>query len=474
MRSHVRNGRLILTSCNSGFVPFLKNWLGGLRILGLQEFVVIALDDIVRRLLGDLGLASHVVSFGRTDAPRVATDQQPRAATSWYDLGYRRLMGSQPWRVLTIFAYGGFDVLVSDVDVAFVQSPWPVLYAPSRAHCALQGMAASQARPPGESYDTAVRVREPHPQANCPQCINAGLFFLRQGSASLRFAETWAAMLRQRRDLDHNQKVCQYPPHRPSGPASALPDRLPDRPRCAGFFFFPSSPRDWLVRLHSGSTGSWPTAGLLSALARRARPLQMGQGPPHPQPTLPTPPFRSPSHVSLGSVVYGRDCSAETLPCALPLRCSWREAPTVCQLDPRSFANGEAIRNWGLPPAPTCACAPPLVAVGRRASGRASCEGQRRRHTEQLVAAHFNFARSASDKTCMAKGVGAWLLSEVERHRSSYERHAQPAGTSETRQWLRAATAPGNTSNDFSADDGVVATFRSKKPLGNALPSTPL
>ena len=57
VRANVRDGRLILTSCNSGFAPFLKNWLGGLRILGLQEFVVVALDQIVQRLLDDLGLS---------------------------------------------------------------------------------------------------------------------------------------------------------------------------------------------------------------------------------------------------------------------------------------------------------------------------------------------------------------------------------------------------------------------------------
>ena len=110
MRANVRQGRLILTTCNAGFAPFLKNWLGALRVLDLQNFVVVALDGTIRRLLNELGLAGHALHFGRLDASQ-STGMPSRVTTSWYDEGYRQLMGTHPRRVLAIFAHGGFDLL---------------------------------------------------------------------------------------------------------------------------------------------------------------------------------------------------------------------------------------------------------------------------------------------------------------------------------------------------------------------------
>ena len=60
VRSNVREGRLILTASNAAFAPFLRNWLGGLRVLAIDEFVVVSLDRATSQLLAALGLSSHV------------------------------------------------------------------------------------------------------------------------------------------------------------------------------------------------------------------------------------------------------------------------------------------------------------------------------------------------------------------------------------------------------------------------------
>ena len=218
IRSNARSGRLIVTTANGGFELFLRNWLAGLRALDLHEFVVVALDQQIWRLLDVLGLRSHALHLG-TLQPHV------NASSSWYDDDYRKLMGTQPSRLLRILTAGWFDVLISDVDVAWVRSPWPTLYSPARAHCQLQGMAAHQdgshrrleraARGDAARGDAArgrsgsdeeVHVRQPHPQANCDQCVNAGFFFLRRGQATRRTMGRWAHMLRAQHSIDHNQK----------------------------------------------------------------------------------------------------------------------------------------------------------------------------------------------------------------------------------------------------------------------------
>lgn len=203
VRSNARAGRLILTSSNSGYEPFLRNWLGGLRAIDVHEFVVVTLDRAILRVLTSLDVDSHAVNFG-------ALPERVGASSSWYDIAYRRLMGSHPMILRTIFAYGGLDLIWSDIDVAWVRSPWPVMCAPARAHCQLQAMAADQDGTTSHRADPrtepTVRVHLAHPQANCAQCLNAGMLFVRRGSASMDVLNRWAAMLQAQGAIDHNQK----------------------------------------------------------------------------------------------------------------------------------------------------------------------------------------------------------------------------------------------------------------------------
>ena len=121
-------------------------------------------------------------------------------------------------RVAAVYGYGGFDLLVADADVVWRASPWPLLYAPERAGCELQAMrgaskgsaeafAALAAGSPPPPSPLSSPVREPHPSANCAACLNAGFLFLRGGRPAVgELLRRWSALLRQRRDEDHNQK----------------------------------------------------------------------------------------------------------------------------------------------------------------------------------------------------------------------------------------------------------------------------
>ena len=206
---------------SEGYAPFLMNWLESLEALGLDEFVVLALDQATVKHLATLGLQHHTVDFS-AEGP---TTQQltARQAVSWYDQAYRQLMGSQPARVLRVLEAGAFDLLVSDADILWRVSPWSVLYAPSRRHCqiqAIRAVAPTWMKNATLSADTAVVIQEPHPQvkpyphmqcalphagsivthrsplflcqANCPNCINAGFMFLRRGNTVHELMLRWA------------------------------------------------------------------------------------------------------------------------------------------------------------------------------------------------------------------------------------------------------------------------------------------
>lgn len=218
VRSQVHRARLLLTFSNGAFSMFLRNWLGGLRALAIQHFAVVALDAPTWSLLDALGLSRHRLHYGLGNAS-ATTPLAVQHAAGWYDPSYRRLMGERPRHVLTILSYGAFDLLLTDVDVAWLRSPWTVLYDPSRSHCHIQAMAASGAAS-DTRWDEAIVVRQPHPQANCVSCVNAGFLFLRRvtpsgdargarwrgGSAAIELMKRWARALRAVGEADHNQK----------------------------------------------------------------------------------------------------------------------------------------------------------------------------------------------------------------------------------------------------------------------------
>ena len=219
VHANVRHGRLIATMVDSGYEAFLLNWVTGLRALGLTEFVIVALDQPIWSLLGEAGLRSHAVHFGLPSPNGKARADRQRAA-SWYDERYRRLMGSVPQRLLSLFGAGEFDLLLTDADVLWRRSPWPVLYDPRRAECELLAIEGHGSGPPTPSAAASLAtepereavvsgpatVRERHPQANCATCLNTGFLLLRRSPRVSELLRRWSATLASLRGADHNQK----------------------------------------------------------------------------------------------------------------------------------------------------------------------------------------------------------------------------------------------------------------------------
>ena len=201
--SNVRANRLIVTHATGSYLSFLQNWLVGMRALGIDEYVCVANDGATWDFMRRFGLERKAVHFGFEGEKLNADD------LTWYDARYRTLMGVQPWRLLSIFESGSsFDLLVADVDVVWRRSPWLVLDMPSRRHCDVQAMAGG--RPDGPrttgAWDAPVRVLQPHPQANCATCLNAGFLYLRRNPRSASLLRRWVDQLGRRHEKDTNQK----------------------------------------------------------------------------------------------------------------------------------------------------------------------------------------------------------------------------------------------------------------------------
>jgi len=250
----VRDGRLIATTADSGYAPFLQNWCLSLEALGIHEYVVFALDLQTFHLLAAMDLKEHAIYDGPKEsaAPGMLKGgvqaHKRAAAVSWYDERYKQLMGSQPSRVLRLLSAGTFDLLFTDADVLWRKSPWPELERASRRHCQVQAIAGHQRSPAlnqtvgtagsatsvatTTDYDAAVEVEEPHPAANCDNCLNAGFIFFRRGAAVTEFVKRWTLMLSRQGMKDHNQKWLNWV--LATGGSRVVGRRLPGSPRWEG------------------------------------------------------------------------------------------------------------------------------------------------------------------------------------------------------------------------------------------------
>ena len=214
-----------MTHASSGYLAFLANWLVGMRTLQLEEYVVIADDGAAWDFMRRLGLERKAIHFGfdsssssSSSRSSLSSSRSSRSSSNtgnaWYDTRYREMMGVQPRRILSVFASGSFDLLVTDADVVWRRSPWPALEAPSRRHCEVQAMAGGRPSPTSTgsgtaghpSWDAAVTVSQPYPQANCATCLNAGFLYLRRGPRSAALLGRWVHQLSVRHEQDTNQK----------------------------------------------------------------------------------------------------------------------------------------------------------------------------------------------------------------------------------------------------------------------------
>lgn len=412
VRANVHHGRLIATMVDSGYEPFVLNWCAGLDALGLAEYVVVALDRSVWMML-NAGCAStvgchrqHAIHYGSNPeepSRRLASARQRRRAVSWYDDEYRQLMGAVPRRLLTLLSYGDFDLLLTDADVLWRRSPWPSL-AP--------GGQGSFSFPAAQCEVLAIEGRPS--QVLVPDAA----------------ATTSAA--------------AELPAHDSTTGPTIVQQKHPlaNCPRClnAGFVFLRRTPavaellRRWATQLEARHAKDQNQKWLNWVLATGGS-------------------MRPESPAALALFHNGTG--------------GWAGAPRACQLQPRLFANGHALRAMLplLSPSGNCSCgAVPRrgKGVGGRGGGVAgqqarACVAQRSALLASLRAAHLNFALSAAEKVCLAKSLGLWLLSEP--HRRAFD-GASPRDVASA----VAALPPGVT--EVGVDEGRVAMPSSSRRPG--------
>lgn len=113
-----QGGMVTLSTVSTGMVDFVHNLVYSMRVVGADQFVLVAEDEeafsSLREWLGD----AHVLRFPS------AVD--PGAAHSYNAPGYNKIVSRRP-RLLLQLLQSTFSVLYTDVDIVWQRDPYPHL-----------------------------------------------------------------------------------------------------------------------------------------------------------------------------------------------------------------------------------------------------------------------------------------------------------------------------------------------------------
>jgi len=118
---HHESQNVIVATVDAGYVAFALNWACSLRRLGIQNFLFHAVDDDIFQALQDMNLP--VVKY--LSATSLQYKKGGKADGVVYgSVSYQSIMNTRTEFIATILEEG-YNVLLSDVDIVFLRSPFP-------------------------------------------------------------------------------------------------------------------------------------------------------------------------------------------------------------------------------------------------------------------------------------------------------------------------------------------------------------
>ena len=109
---------VIVTWANNHYRDFARFWISRLRALGKENFMVGAMDAELHAYMRDLGVATWHMGSKGIDKTAVKND------FGWGSQNFHK-MGRDKIRLIRDFTKSGVDVLISDIDVAWLRDPTP-------------------------------------------------------------------------------------------------------------------------------------------------------------------------------------------------------------------------------------------------------------------------------------------------------------------------------------------------------------
>ena len=187
---------VIVTWANHHYRDFAQSWVARLRALNLTNFMVGAMDEELHAYLVSDGVPTWHMGSKGIDSKAVKRD------FGWGSKNFHK-MGRDKIRLIRDFAHAGVDVLISDIDVAWLRDPIPlfrrypqadILVSTDQLRSEILVDPAKQTphlSPDGEGLEF-------HP---CHAAMNIGIMWFRGTEGSRAITEDWVRRIEANDEL---------------------------------------------------------------------------------------------------------------------------------------------------------------------------------------------------------------------------------------------------------------------------------
>ncbi|KAL0865751.1 hypothetical protein Bca101_044869 [Brassica carinata] len=193
---------IIVVLANSNVKPMLELQIASVKRVGIQNYLVVALDDSIESFCKSNGVAYY------TRDPDRAVDTVGRS-------GDNHAVSGLKFRVLREFLQLGYGVLLSDVDVVFLQNPFGHLYRDSDVESMSDGHDNSTAYGFDNGFDEPSMGWARYAHTMRIWVFNSGFFYLRPTLPSIELLDRVADTLSETDAWDQavfNEQLF-YPSH---------------------------------------------------------------------------------------------------------------------------------------------------------------------------------------------------------------------------------------------------------------------
>ncbi|CAI5506065.1 unnamed protein product [Closterium sp. Naga37s-1] len=177
------NKEVIVGISNINIRAMLETWFTQIQRAGIKNYLVVALDDMTRQLCESRGVPVY--------------QQEAKIADTQKDGGDNHAISSSKFHLLRDFLVLGYSVLLSDIDIGFLQNPFEGnhLYRDSD----VEGMTDGFSNATAYGYDDVLD----DPALGWGRCshsmrifvFNSGLFYIRPTAASIELLDRVAMRL---------------------------------------------------------------------------------------------------------------------------------------------------------------------------------------------------------------------------------------------------------------------------------------
>ncbi|KAL3614119.1 Arabinosyltransferase rra2 [Castilleja foliolosa] len=203
------NRELIVTLANSNVKPMLEVWFTNIKRVGIPNYLVYALDDEITTFC-----ESNNVPFYKRD-PNEAKRETDKNFESIAKTGGNHAVSGLKFRILREFLQMGYSVLLSDVDIVYLQNPFEHLYRDSDVESMTDGHDNMTAYGYNDVFDEPSMGWARYAHTMRIWVFNSGFFYIRPTIPSIELLDRVAGRLARENAWDQavfNEELF-YPSH---------------------------------------------------------------------------------------------------------------------------------------------------------------------------------------------------------------------------------------------------------------------